>query len=216
MLRGSRATFPLLGVVALASGIAVLAYLVAGISLRFGAAVAIIALASAFVFALRRSDPSTRRQLLGTLAIGATAGISATLAYDTVRMALSYFDPSPYDPLEAVHAFGILLAGADAGATVIMLSGGAFHLLNGVSFGVGYCFLSRRREPPSVRRALAQGIAWGLFLESFQLTLYPGWLDIRAYREFVQISAVSHVVYGAVLGLGARYLQGRQGREGAG
>ena len=45
---------------------------------------------------------------------------------------------------------------------------------------------------------------WGLFLETFQLTLYPGWLDIRTYSEFATISALSHVVYGATLGLLAR------------
>jgi hypothetical protein len=56
-----------------------------------------------------------------------------------------------------------------------------------------YCVLFGRRGVPG-------GIAWGVFLEAFQLTLFPGWLDIRAYREFVQISALSHIVYGATLG----------------
>jgi hypothetical protein len=47
-------------------------------------------------------------------------------------------------------------------------------------------------------------MAWGAVLEVFQLTLYPGWLDIRAYQEFAQISALSHLAYGATLGWSAR------------
>ena len=46
------------------------------------------------------------------------------------------------------------------------------------------------------------GIGWGLFLEAFQLTLYPGWLDIRLYQEFATISTVVTSV-GAALLVGA-------------
>lgn len=73
------------------------------------------------------------------------------------------------------------------------------HLLNGTSFGVAYLFLFARDGRTSVRRALLTGVGWGLFLETFQLTLYPGWLDIRLYQEFATISALSHIVYGATL-----------------
>ena len=67
-------------------------------------------------------------------------------------------------------------------------------------FGVAYVFLFARDGAISGGRALATGVAWGIFLELFQLTLYPGWLDIRAYKEFAMISALGHVVYGATLG----------------
>jgi hypothetical protein len=43
----------------------------------------------------------------------------------------------------------------------------------------------------------------------FQLTLYPGWLNIRLYAEFAQISAISHVVYGLVLGKACQVGLGR-------
>ena len=49
------------------------------------------------------------------------------------------------------------------------------------------------------------GALWGLFLEAFQLTLYPDWLGIRFVDEFVRISALSHLAYGASLGLIARW-----------
>jgi len=38
------------------------------------------------------------------------------------------------------------------------------------------------------------------------LGLYPGWLHIKAYGEFAQMSMVGHVVYGSVLGVLARRL----------
>jgi hypothetical protein len=32
-------------------------------------------------------------------------------------------------------------------------------------------------------------------------TLYPSWLRIQQFGEFLQVSALGHVVYGSVLGL---------------
>jgi hypothetical protein len=45
------------------------------------------------------------------------------------------------------------------------------------------------------------GMLWGLFLELFQLTLYPGWLSIQFLAEFQTISFSAHLIYGATLGL---------------
>ena len=90
-----------------------------------------------------------------------------------------------------------------------LAAGVAFHVLNGLSFGLAYLLVFGRLALRSRRLALASGVGWGLFLEAFQVTLYPGWLSIAAYREFVTISALGHVVYGATLGLlGRRVLGG--------
>ena len=85
-----------------------------------------------------------------------------------------------------------------------LLAGIAFHLLNGTTFGVAYVFLFARHGSFSTRRAIVTGLTWGLFLEMFQITLYPGWLDVRAYTEFAAISFLGHVVYGFTLGVVAR------------
>ena len=156
---------------------------------------------------LRRVSPGDRRRIGRTAAIGAAAGLLATIAYDASRTFLSYLDPSPYNPFEAVRVFGVLLAGERAPAALIYAAGLAFHFTNGTAFGVAFGLLL------GARGALA-GVAWGLGLELFQLTLYPGWLDIRAYREFVQISAAGHLIYGAVLGTTTRrWLMSRRGVE---
>ena len=57
-------------------------------------------------------------------------------------------------------------------------------------------------------------MAWGLFLEAFQVALFPNWLGITFYGEFVTISASSHLVYGVILGLACReILRRRKGKE---
>jgi hypothetical protein len=182
-----------LGMFALFSGAALVIHIISGFSLRLAvfSSAGIVALAVASLW--RRVDATRRSRFVRLLWVGASSGILATLAYDASRYVLSLWDTSPYNPFEAIRMFGILLAGREAASASVYAAGSAFHLFNGTSFGLGYAFLFGRR-------GILAGILWGLFLETFQVTLYPGWLDIRAYREFVQISAFGHVVYGSVLG----------------
>jgi hypothetical protein len=111
---------------------------------------------------------------------------------------LSQWDPSPYNPFEAIHLFGILLVGSTPSNFVINTAGMLFHVVNGVSFGLAFCLVVAR---PTV----IAGIAWGLFLALLQITLYPGWIGMRFYQEFATISGFSHVVYGVTLGYCCRY-----------
>jgi hypothetical protein len=181
----------------LASGAALLAHLLAGIALPLALAFTVGLLALTIVLVWRRTKPAERRPLATYTLVGLGVGLVATIVYDVVRVVLAEFDPSPYNPFEAIRMFGILLAGPDAPAGLSMTAGFAFHFVNGIAFGIAYCFLFGRR-------GLVAGILWGLFLELFQVTLYPGWLNIRAYQEFVQISALGHIAYGAVLGWGCQ------------
>lgn len=195
----------LIGVIALFSGAALLTHILSGVSLALSLSVATCVLAVSMVWLWRRASPVQRSLLLRLLRVGAVSGLLATLLYDGAKFVLSQLDPSPYNPFELIHKFGVLLLGAGAPDAVLNITGAAFHLLNGISFGIAYCFLFRRQ-------GILPGIAWGLFLEMFQYTLYPGWLSIRFYSEFVQISALSHIVYGATLGTTCRYLLGVKGR----
>ena len=72
--------------------------------------------------------------------------------------------------------------------------GAIYHVLNGVSFGIGFAFLLGRR-------GMVAGVLYGLFLEALMLGFFPGWLKVQAFAEFARASALSHVVYGAVLGV---------------
>jgi len=84
---------------------------------------------------------------------------------------------------------------------VIRAVGLGFHLTNGLSFGLAFALLFGLWSAQHAGRALLLGIAWGLFLETFQLALYPGWMNIKFLDEFRQVSFASHVVYGASVGL---------------
>jgi hypothetical protein len=183
-----------LGVAALFSGAAVVTHIVAGFSLLLALVVTATILVVAVGLVWVRASPVQRVRVRTRAKLGLLYGILATGAYDFSKFALSQWDASPYNPFEAIRMFGLVLIGPSVPTRLIYAAGTAFHLLNGCSFGVAYCFLFGHR-------GMVAGIAWGFFLELFQLTLFPGWLDIRLYREFVQISTLSHVVYGAVMGL---------------
>lgn len=179
-------------------------HIVGGVSLRLALAGTTLILVGGVGLALRGQDAATRAWTLRTAAVGTAAGIAATICYDVTKAFLSALDPSPYNPFELLRVFGQLLLGTDSAGGAVLVAGAAFHFINGTAFGVAYCFLFARDGGVSVRRAVLTGMGWGVFLEIFQLTLYPGWLDIRFYQEFATISALSHLVYGAILGLLAR------------
>ena len=80
------------------------------------------------------------------------------------------------------------------------VSGAAFHLLNGVMFAIAYAQFFGALAVRSGRLAVVTGMGWGLFLEAFQLILFPGWLSITFVAEFATISMAAHLVYGATVG----------------
>ena len=196
---------PLLAFGGVFSGVALLLHILGGVSLTLAIAVMTSLLLIVLGAVLRVSSAESRAWMLRTVAAGIGVGLSATLIYDLTKTLLSQLDPSPFDPFHVIAIFGALIVGSDADPAVIAAAGTAFHLVNGTSFGVAYLFLFARDGRTTLRRALLTGVGWGLFLETFQLTLYPGWLDIRLYQEFATISALSHIVYGATLGLLGRF-----------
>lgn len=198
------------GVSFLASGAALLGTILLGLSLPLGLLLTVSVGAVAATLAVRSVSEMSRRRIDACVATGALTGVIGLVVYDSTKALLSFADPSPFDPFGATATFGALLIGTDAPGWALQTAGIAFHITNGIAFAVAYTTLFARFGATSRRRALLQGIAWGVFLESFQLTLYPGWLDIRAYAEFATISAGAHLLYGAVLGFGSRSLLRRR------
>jgi hypothetical protein len=201
----------LLGLAALFSGAALLAHILFGVSLLLGLLVIGAGAAALAALATRQMTRSERRRTRSIVLAGCAAGIVATIGYDAAKTVLSQLDPSPFDPFEATRAFGFLLLGDQGPPIAREAAGVGLHLLNGTAFGVAFTILFAREGRLSVSRAVLYGVGWGLFLELFQLTLYPGWLDIRTYREFATITALSHVVYGGTLGLVGRWFLRRIG-----
>lgn len=189
------------GIASLANGAALLLYILGRLPLPLLLAVTwtIAAIAVATMGAL--GDAANRARLKRFVLIGLAAGLVATPAYDVTKAILSQLDPSPFDPFATTHVFGEILIGTSAPPILISIVGWAFHLANGCTFAIAFACLFARGGRISVRRGVLTGMIWGLFLETFQLALYPGWLSIKFLDEFRQISFLAHVVFGASLGL---------------
>ncbi len=198
------------GVAFLASGAALLATILFGAPLPLGLLVTVTAAAIASILALRTISPDARRRIDACIAAGVVAGVVGLICYDSSKAILSFADPSPFNPFGATATFGALLIGTNAPGWALQTAGIAFHVLNGIAFAIAYTTLFARLGATSRRRAVLQGMVWGVFLETFQLTLYPGWLDIKAYAEFATMSAGAHLIYGAALGLTARRMLRRR------
>jgi hypothetical protein len=189
------------GLLALGSGIALLATIVFDASLAQALAVAFLAVGVGIILLVLEAPLEVRRRAASTAVTGLVAGIVATACYDISKTILSVADPSPFNPFEAIRVFGTLLAGKDAPMPMIWAVGMTYHILNGVSFAIAYAQFFRTVAARSPRWAIGTGMLWGVFLEMFQLTLFPGWLSIGFVSEFQTISFASHLVYGATIGL---------------
>jgi hypothetical protein len=198
--------FVVAGLAAGYSGLAIIGTIVTGMPLVVLEAALVLVPIGATVLIVRQSPPRVVHEIRRVVVAGLIAGFAATLAYDVTRTALSYLDPSPYNPFEAIRQFGIGLVTDAAPLPAIMVAGLAIHAVNGSTFGVIYAVFGGRHIR-SRTRALAAGLAWGLMLELVQSALYPGWLRITTVlQEFLFISSVGHLAYGATLGLGVRRL----------
>jgi hypothetical protein len=187
----------------LANGAAVLVYILAGVSLRWTAiALAVVAVAVGVVV-VRRMSPQRRRRFARRVGVGAIAGFAATLAYDAARYGLVEVAGMTIKPFEAWRLFGVALTDVGQSSALAFAVGTAFHLSNGIGFGIAYTVAFGTRGPLA-------GIAFALVLETFMVSVYPGWLGLRALDEFLQVTIFGHVVYGATLGWLARSLLRRE------
>ncbi|MDP9326312.1 MAG: hypothetical protein M3O87_07240 [Candidatus Dormibacteraeota bacterium] len=200
-----RRVLAIAGIASLGNGAALVGHILGGIPLPVVLAITWSIAVGAVVAMAGVGDPGQGAAIRRTVVVGLAAGIVATLAYDGTKAVLAQLDPSPYNPFEVTRIFGTVLVGASAPSSVITAVGWGFHLMNGCTFAIAYACLFGRGGRISKRRALVTGVAWGLFLETFQLLLYPGWLKIGFLDEFRRISFGAHLVFGAGLGLMVPY-----------
>jgi hypothetical protein len=203
---GARPLLPF-GALFLASGLALVTYILSGVSLAWTFAGALSLAVAGGAVLWRRATPARRVVVARAVRVGFLAGLVATPAYDLARFALIRLTGIAFWPFDIFAIFGRALVGPGRPEALTTAAGMAYHLTNGVAFAIAYTVLFGRR-------GVAAGIAWGLFLEALQLTFYPGWLQMRSIGEFVQVSVFGHLVYGAVLGaLTRRWLPPDDGPE---
>src|SRR5437588_7328551 len=96
-------------------------------------------------------------------------------------------------PFDIFPLFGYAIAGSNLASGLATAIGVVYHYTNGLFFAVAYAILF-------APRSWWIGILWALGLESLMLSIYPGWLHIQAFQEFLSVSMVGHVAYRTALG----------------
>jgi hypothetical protein len=187
-----------------AGGLALIIHILSGASLL--AAYAGVAVVGVIVWVVVLNGPgSARSDLIRRVVIGAAAGFLATIAYDSARYALVAVLSWSVNPFRAWPLFGEALLGADSSAAARFALGAAYHVMNGIGFGVTFALIVRRPT-------WWLGVLWGLTLELAMALLYPRWMRIAQLHEFLSMSMLGHVVYGATLGASAAVLLQRSAR----
>ncbi|GHJ48754.1 hypothetical protein Cs7R123_60960 [Catellatospora sp. TT07R-123] len=177
----------------MAGGAGLVLHILTDISLPLAIGAFALLGAAVFGFVLSRLDPAGRRALRRRAGVGLVAGLIGTLAYDAARYGVvALFDMS-FKPFHVFHIFGELFIGTNHPDALIFAVGLAYHISNGTFFGLAYTMVFRR---PS----WWTGALWGIGLELCMAFLYPTWLRIQMLNEFLEVSALGHVVYGATLG----------------
>lgn len=134
------------------------------------------------------------RLLLNGLAVGVAGGLAGTIVYDLVRFAIGLTHLFDYNGFVAIYVFGSWISGQPTDTPAAALAGWTYHFWNGLSFGVFYTLIFPARH-------WLLGVAYGVFMELCMLGLFPMFLRISNRVDFITISLVGHVFYGATLGL---------------
>jgi hypothetical protein len=183
----------LISVPFLSTGGALAVFILTGISLRVGMIAAAVLVAGAVALARTRLPEPSRRLVRYQAVRGIAAGLLATAAYDLCRLIVVSLTDIAYWPFDIFSRFGRLLVGEAAPTGVAVAVGMGYHYLNGVGFAIAYMLFVRRP-------GILTGLAWAALLEVFMVSLYPGWLGLRALGEFLGVSIAGHAAYGVVLG----------------
>jgi hypothetical protein len=178
----------------MAGGAGLVVHILTDVSLPLAIGVVALLGAGVFGFVLSRMDPAGRRALRRRAGVGLIAGVIGTLAYDAARYGVVALFEMSFKPFHVFHVFGELFIGTNHPEALIFAVGTLYHVSNGTFFGLAYTLVLRR---PS----WWTGALWGVGLELCMAFLYPSWLRIQMLREFLEISAIGHVVYGSTLGV---------------
>jgi hypothetical protein len=134
--------------------------------------------------------------LYNRILAGLFAGACATLAYDLVRVPIVW---SGIPVFKAISYFGTVIVGQPTPTVTSDVYGWAYHLSNGVGFGLMYTALV------AVPRWWS-AVLWGLLLEGAMLvTPYAEVFGYKVSPEFLAITIGAHLVYGVTLWTSLRY-----------
>lgn len=141
------------------------------------------------------------RLLTNGLALGTWAGLAATVVYDGVRYVVEHTHPFGYSGFVPILMYGSWITGRPTSSASAHVAGWLYHYWNGATFGVIYALTIGKR-------AWWWGVGYGIVMECCMLGVFPFFLRVTNKVDFILISMIGHLFYGATLGyLAQRYLK---------
>jgi hypothetical protein len=146
------------------------------------------------LFALAAYARRVRAELfLNGLLVGSLGGLVATVVYDGVRFLIHQTHLFGYTGFVPILMFGSWITGRPVASAAAATAGWIYHYWNGVSFGIMYALTLGRRH-------WLFGVGYGILMECFMLGLFPLFLKVSSKIDFIAVSMIGHIFYGAVLG----------------
>lgn len=126
------------------------------------------------------------------MAIGTVAGLIGTLGYDVFRIPFVY--GGGFLVLSPIESYGVLATGADTSSGWTDLVGWAYHVSNGVGFGIAYAAVAMRRH-------WAWGVLFAALLETGTvLTPFASSYQLGGKYFIIGVAYAAHVPFGLALG----------------
>jgi hypothetical protein len=127
--------------------------------------------------------------------VGLVGGLLATIGYDVIRWFVQLIAPFiGYNGFVPILIFGSWITGQPTTSLAALVAGWIYHYWNGVSFGIMYALIFGKRH-------WLYGVAYGVVMELCMLGVFPFFLRVSNKFDFVAISLIGHVFYGAILGI---------------
>jgi hypothetical protein len=196
----TKRTRVILSALFLSTGYALLVYILSGIS--FPATICTALVTAALIFSLlwfKAKKTGARQHIKTLLFCGFWSGLAATALYDGVRFLLIKITGIKFWPFDIFTVFGQSVLQTNTNNAPVIITGVLYHLANGIGFGIAYTILWGRK-------GIWAGLGFAFALELLMVSVYPGWLNMKALDEFLQVSVLGHIVYGITLGWLSEYL----------
>jgi hypothetical protein len=147
------------------------------------------------LFALAAYARRVRAELfLNGLMVGTLGGLAATFVYDGARTLIHQTHLFGYSGFVPILMFGSWITGRPIESAAAAVAGWTYHYWNGISFGIMYALMLGRRH-------WLFGVGYGILMECCMLGLFPLFLRVSNKVDFIAVSMIGHLFYGAVLGV---------------
>ena len=128
------------------------------------------------------------------LVTGLWAGLVATFFYDGVRLVIERTHLFGYSGFVPILMFGSWITGAEQSSVAARIAGWGYHYWNGISFGIMYALTFPARH-------WVFGVGYAILMELCMLGIFPMFLRVSNKVDFIAVSMIGHLFYGAVLGI---------------